>query len=126
VSVALLDLDRFKSINDGFSHLVGDEVLRRVGRLMEAVVRQGDLVARYGGEEFGMVLPATSLEEAAAVCDRVRRAVANTDWSAVRVGLCVTVSGGVAEESSAERALSVADSRLYVAKRSGRNRIVAR
>ncbi|HEY9388765.1 MAG TPA: tetratricopeptide repeat-containing diguanylate cyclase [Mycobacteriales bacterium] len=125
VSVALLDLDRFKSINDGFSHLVGDEVLRRVGRLLEAVVRQGDLVARYGGEEFGMVLPATSLEEAEAVCDRVRLAVADTDWSAVRAGLCVTVSGGVAEESTAERALAVADRRLYVAKRSGRNRIVA-
>ncbi|HEX5494700.1 MAG TPA: tetratricopeptide repeat-containing diguanylate cyclase [Mycobacteriales bacterium] len=125
VSVALLDLDRFKLVNDGFSHLVGDEVLRRVGRLMAAVVRHGDLVGRYGGEEFGMVMPATSLAEAAAVCERVRRAVANTDWSGVRIGLSVTISGGVAQESSSERALSVADRRLYTAKHAGRNRIVA-
>lgn len=125
VTVALLDLDRFKSINDSFSHLVGDEVLRRVGRLMAAVVRNGDLVARYGGEEFGMVLPATSLEEAVAVCERVRRAVADADWSSVRPGLGVTVSIGLAEEGSVQRALSVADRRLYAAKREGRNRVVA-
>lgn len=125
VSVALLDLDQFKSINDRFSHLVGDEVLRRVARLMATTVRQGDLVARYGGEEFGMVLPATSLGEAAAVCERVREAIAKANWRSVRAELDVTVSIGVAEETSAQQALSVADRRLYVAKRGGRNRVVA-
>lgn len=125
LSVALLDLDRFKSINDSFSHLIGDEVLRRVGVLLSSVVRQGDLVARYGGEEFGVVLPATTLQEAVTVCERIRLRVAGADWSAVSEGLRVTLSIGVAEESSPWQSLTVADQRLYVAKQSGRNRTVA-
>lgn len=125
VSVALLDIDEFKAINDTHSHLVGDEVLRRVARLLEAAVRLSDMVARYGGEEFGLVLPNTPLDVAATVCERVRRAVADADWTLVRPGLRVTLSAGVSQERRPELALSVADQRLYAAKRSGRNRVVA-
>ncbi|HEX5495721.1 MAG TPA: GGDEF domain-containing protein [Mycobacteriales bacterium] len=125
VSVALLDIDEFKVINDTHSHLVGDEVLRRVARILEAAVRLSDMAARYGGEEFGLVLPNTPLDEAAAVCERVRRAVAEADWALVRPGLRVTVSAGVSQECRPELALSVADQRLYAAKRGGRNRVIA-
>lgn len=124
VSVALLDIDEFKLINDTHSHLVGDEVLRRVARLLEAAVRLTDMVARYGGEEFGLVFPGTAVTEAAAVCERVRRAVADADWSLVRPGLRVTVSLGVAQDTDPTSALTVADQRLYTAKRGGRNRVV--
>jgi diguanylate cyclase (GGDEF)-like protein len=88
-------------------------------------VRLSDMVARYGGEEFGLVFPATPLDEAAAVCERIRSAVAEADWSLVRPGLAVTLSAGVAQEDTAAQALSVADRRLYEAKRAGRNRVVA-
>lgn len=125
VSVALLDIDLFKSVNDTHSHLVGDEVLRRVARIIRSTVRSGDMAARYGGEEFGLVLPDTPLEEAAVVCERVRQAVAGADWAAVRPSLSVTVSVGVSQEDRAKPALAVADKRLYEAKRAGRNRVVA-
>ena len=125
MSVALLDIDKFKAINDTHSHLVGDEVLRRVARIVRTAVRLGDMAARYGGEEFGLVLPDTRLEEAAAVCERVRAAVAEADWELVRPGLRVTLSVGVSQEGRPELALAVADQRLYAAKRGGRNRVVS-
>lgn len=125
VSVALFDIDGFKSINDRYSHQAGDEVLRRVARLLEAAVRGSDLVARYGGEEFALILRATPLDEAVVVCERVRRAVADADWAALRAGLGVTVSAGVAQERDPIRAVAVADQRLYTAKDGGRNRVVS-
>lgn len=125
VSVALLDIDEFKAINDTHSHLVGDEVLRRVARIIQAAVRMCDMAARYGGEEFGLVLPDTPLDQAQVVCERVRRAVADADWTLVRPGLRVTLSAGVSQERNPGLALSVADQRLYAAKRGGRNRVVA-
>lgn len=125
VSVALIDVDRFKFINETISHAAGDEVLRRLSVLLRAEVRHGDIAARYGGEEFALVLPGTPLSEAALVCERVRRAVADTDWSEVGADLQVTVSAGVAQEISATNALAVADQRLHAAKLAGRNRVVA-
>lgn len=125
VSVALLDIDRFKSINDTYSHRVGDEVLRRVARIVADAVRYGDLAARYGGEEFGLVLPDTLLDQAVVVCERVRLAVADADWTGVCRDLRVTVSAGVARDAVPEPALRIADARLYAAKGAGRNQVVA-
>ncbi|HEX2094210.1 MAG TPA: tetratricopeptide repeat protein [Longimicrobiaceae bacterium] len=126
LSVAMADLDRFKEINDRFSHAVGDEVLRRLGRIFRGGCRGVDAVGRYGGEEFVLVLVESSTEEAAAACERVREAVERYDWTSVYPELSVTLSIGVCGDpalGSYTELLACADARLYEAKRSGRNRV---
>jgi diguanylate cyclase (GGDEF)-like protein len=128
LTVAMLDVDHFKQVNDRFSHAVGDEVLRTVARILRENTRGVDGVARYGGEEFCLVLVETRLEEGARLCDRLRGLIEAYDWSGVRPGLAVTVSAGVAglhEADSPETLLAAADVRLYAAKHAGRNRVRA-
>jgi diguanylate cyclase (GGDEF)-like protein len=123
-SVALADIDRFKDINDRFSHVVGDEVLRMVGRLLRAACRPSDFAVRYGGEEFVLALPDTTIEQARAACQRLRAAVAGHAWQQIHTGLQVTISIGVtadSEFSDAAAMLAEADRKLYEAKRAGRN-----
>jgi diguanylate cyclase (GGDEF)-like protein len=124
-ALALADIDHFKSINDRFLHVVGDEVLRVVARLLRDQVRDSDLVARFGGEEFALLLPADAAESA---CERIRAAVEGCDWRALHADLRVTLSIGLAQASeavSAQDLLRLADVRLYRAKGSGRNRVCA-
>jgi diguanylate cyclase (GGDEF)-like protein len=128
LTVAMLDLDHFKSVNDRFSHAVGDEVLRTVARILRENTRGVDVVARYGGEEFCLILVETKLEEGARLCDRLRRLVEGYDWPALRPGLSVTITAGVAglhEAEAPDALLAAADLRLYAAKRTGRNRVCA-
>src|SRR5690606_4502862 len=131
LSLILFDVDNFKSINDAFSHLVGDEVLRLVAATLRSTFRHSDVVARWGGEEFGVLLPETAKDGALVVAEKARAAVANADWEAVAGGLRVTVSAGVAaagEVSGPETVqalLKLADRRLYAAKGAGRNRIAS-
>jgi diguanylate cyclase (GGDEF)-like protein len=126
LTVAMLDIDHFKEVNDRFSHAAGDEVLRTVARILRENTRGVDAVARYGGEEFCLVLVETELEAGARLCDRLRARVEAHDWSAVRPGLSVTISAGVAASHEAEAhdaLLAAADLRLYAAKHQGRNRV---
>jgi diguanylate cyclase (GGDEF)-like protein len=126
--LAVADLDRFKIVNDELGHLVGDEVLRQSARLLRNHVRASDLVARIGGEEFALLLPGISRESALLLCEEVRVAFTREDWSRVHPQLCVTLSIGLAlwdGESPPSELIAQADERLYVAKRSGRNRIEA-
>jgi diguanylate cyclase (GGDEF)-like protein len=126
-TIALLDVDHFKRVNDTFSHLVGDEVLRRLGRILQECCRAGDAAVRYGGEEFAILLPDMGEQAARTAAERLRVAVETFDWQAVAEGLAVTVSIGVAhgtEAASVADVLALADRRLYVAKRTGRNRVV--
>ncbi|HEU0012340.1 MAG TPA: diguanylate cyclase [Longimicrobium sp.] len=128
LSVMICDLDDFKRINDTYSHGVGDEVLRAVAGILRRNVRQSDLVARVGGEEFVVLFPATTLEQAAAACEKLREQVAAHPWSDIRPGLAVTLSIGLAaagEHATHEKLLSDADRNLYHAKRQGKNRVVA-
>lgn len=132
VTVALADVDHFKSINDRFSHAIGDEVLRRVGNIMSERCRKTDFVARYGGEEFLLCFPDTDSGFAAQVCGQIRHAVEHADWSDLGRNaagtLRVTVSIGLAEARGDKRrtaVLSEADTRLYRAKNAGRNQVVS-
>ena len=118
--VVMLDIDHFKMVNDSFSHLVGDEVLRRIGALLTQSCRPGDAVGRYGGEEFVLVFPNTALPEAAQLAEALRTAVAHSPWHEIADGLKVTLSLGVAVNhhcENFERLVGQADAKLYEAKR---------
>ena len=133
LSVAIVDLDHFKWVNDMLSHDVGDKVLALVAKLLEtglAAVSPDGFVARMGGEEFLMVLPGADVQVAAAQLDGIRRMVGSYRWQEITDTLPVTVSIGVAGIAEAaaptqSAVLAVADRNLYVAKRGGRNRVVA-
>lgn len=130
-ALALLDLDHFKRVNDRHSHQVGDEVLRRVGRLLAASCRRDDVAARYGGEEFALVLADVDARVAHEICERVRDAVAREPWGLLSPGLQVQVSigclsvGAGCDPGDARALLAQADQRLYAAKTGGRNRVVS-
>jgi diguanylate cyclase (GGDEF)-like protein len=130
-TIALADIDHFKQINDRFSHAVGDQVLRRVADILVNRCRKTDVVARYGGEEFLLCFPDTRSDFAEQICGDIRSAVENADWSDIsdKVGthVYITISFGVAQVASDMRrttVLSAADTRLYQAKRKGRNLVV--
>jgi diguanylate cyclase (GGDEF)-like protein len=124
LSVAFLDVDHFKKINDTHGHQVGDEVLREISGLIAREVRVGDCAIRYGGEEILVVLPATNATQAVAVIDRLRSALHVQRLSSKQIA--VTFSAGIAEYSSGDRRklLAVADKALYAAKNAGRDRSV--
>ena len=129
VSVAILDLDHFKRVNDTCSHQAGDAVLARLGALLTAVVGGSGLLARIGGEEFLLAMPGTGQQDARELCQTVRRAVVRHDFSDVTGGLPVTVSIGCTTVSGTARvsaALHDADEALYDAKHAGRNRVRCR
>jgi two-component system, cell cycle response regulator len=130
----LIDLDRFKEINDQHGHLAGDIALREAAQRVDAHVRGSDAAARFGGDEFILLAPGITIEQAAALAERIRRAVAEVPLdmpSGAKISL--TVSIGVASvhlgrdendhKAVAERLLAQADSALYKAKQSGRNRV---
>jgi diguanylate cyclase len=127
-SIALIDLDWFKRINDAYGHPTGDEVLRTFAITVFANVRSIDKFGRYGGEEFLLVLPDTPGDGAARILDRLRAIIADLDWSAFSPGMRVTISAGVAALGSNETPdtfLARADSALYAAKAQGRNRVAS-
>ena len=95
-SIALIDLDWFKRINDAYGHPTGDEVLRTFAITVFANIRNIDRFGRYGGEEFLLVLPDTPDDAAARILDRLRAIIADLDWSAFSPGMRVTISAGVA------------------------------
>jgi len=125
-SIALIDLDWFKRINDAYGHPTGDEVLRTFAITVFANIRSVDRFGRYGGEEFLLLLPDTPDDTATKIPDRLRAIIAELDWSAFSPGMQVTISAGVATlkpDETAETFLARADSALYAAKARGRNRI---
>ena len=130
-SIAMLDLDHFKTINDRFGHAGGDTVLKHFCALAGASTRATDRFARYGGEEFVLLMPmTTSTDIACLAAERIRRVVAAEDWATTLGGPSdpVTVSAGVAtwrKDETIEALLARADAALYEAKHQGRNRCVA-
>ena len=125
-SIALIDLDWFKRINDAHGHPTGDEVLRTFAITMFANIRSADRFGRYGGEEFLLVLPDMDTDRAVCALDRLRAIIADLDWSAFSPGMKVTISAGVATlnpNETSDTFLARADNALYAAKARGRNRI---
>lgn len=128
LSAAVVDVDRFKTVNDTFGHAVGDEALRAVAGALEQSVRDTDSVARIGGEEFLVVLPDTGMDGASAMLERIRVAVERLALIADGKRVPLAISGGLVERSPRMRTpddlLRAADRALYEAKQAGRNRIV--
>ena len=125
---ALVDLDRFKSINDRYGHAAGDFVLRKIAEIAQTHVRRKDILARAGGEEFYTLLPNADEAAAARIANRLRVAIANGEFLFAGKRLKVTASIGVAEiddDESLEDALARADAALYRAKETGRNRVLS-
>jgi diguanylate cyclase (GGDEF)-like protein/putative nucleotidyltransferase with HDIG domain len=124
VSAVMVDVDRFKGINDRFGHSVGDQVLQHVAGVLKSLAREGDIVCRYGGEEFCVLLTHTDVEGAALAAERYRVAIE----SSAAAGIAVTASLGVSSDElgaeSPQMMIDEADKALYAAKQSGRNRVV--
>ena len=134
VSILMIDVDHFKTVNDEHGHLAGDEALKMVAFVLRGAVRKEDVLARYGGEEFVVIARETLLEGARVLAERIRRAVERSHcaWQGrdlgVTVSIGVTVSAGLSQfvEGRSEReAIEAADRALYLAKQGGRNRVVA-
>ena len=128
VGVLMIDIDRFKKLNDTFGHAVGDHVLREVAQAIAGAVREGDVPARFGGEEFAVLLRNPGSAIAIEVGERVRRAVGSLDLRRIGVpGVSVSVGVAVADSPDDDLAAVIddADRALYRAKRAGRDRVVA-
>jgi two-component system cell cycle response regulator len=129
LSVALIDLDHFKRINDTFSHATGDVVLQEIATLLDEAAVGPAVAARLGGEEFLLILPDMDADEAVRCCEQLRQAIAAHAWTPVTGEIPVTASIGVTtvadRDSTPSALLAQADRNLYAAKRSGRNRVIA-
>ncbi len=127
VSLIMMDIDHFKSINDRYGHSIGDKVLRAVAEPLQRLVREIDIVARMGGEEFAFVLPETGLEDAANLAERLRSEIEDLVVTNNANEMKITASFGVVNckggEKNIEALLTAADDALYVAKRKGRNQV---
>jgi diguanylate cyclase len=130
LSLLLFDIDHFKSFNDNYGHLTGDQVLRLVAMSLKQTIKGQDITARYGGEEFAVVLPNTALSQALTVADHIRRAVMAKELKKKSTGEIlgrVTISVGVSllrHGDTPDSLIERADACLYAAKRNGRNRVI--
>jgi diguanylate cyclase len=130
LSLLMFDIDHFKSFNDSYGHLTGDQVLRLVGMSLKQTIKGQDITARYGGEEFAVVLPNTALRQALTVADHIRRAVMAKELKKKSTGEIlgrVTISVGVSmlkQGDDTDSLIERADACLYAAKRNGRNRVI--
>jgi len=125
LSVAILDLDYFKMVNDDFGHLVGDEVLVRVASILKNNVRESDAVGRWGGEEFLIILPQTSTEDAMVVAEKIRVAVCKESFKTLKQITCSLGVTSIIKGDNEDKMLLRADKALYAAKNSGRNKALA-
>jgi diguanylate cyclase (GGDEF)-like protein len=131
LTIAVVDVDRFKSLNDTHGHSAGDAVLRQIGVILRNSFRQSDTAGRYGGEEFVIILPETDIESAQQRLESLRESITTTpiEFGATGEKVQVTISAGLAsfpqDGNNAAELFALADERMFVAKREGRNRVVA-
>lgn len=121
LSIIMLDIDHFKSINDKYGHLAGDKVIIKVAQILRETCRSTDIIGRYGGEEFLIISPDTDSVNAFILAERIRNTI---QYSEFPDGINVTISGGICNNTggSAEEMIQTADRKLYTAKSEGRNR----
>ncbi|WP_428561120.1 MAG: diguanylate cyclase [Solidesulfovibrio sp. DCME] len=127
LSLFMLDIDHFKKINDSFGHAIGDDVLRALSAECRKLFRQTDIFGRIGGEEFSAILPETTLEEAEQIAERLRQSLAQIKVDGLHDSISFTVSIGVFERKEGQNLSDIlyyADKALYIAKNSGRNKVV--
>mgnify|MGYP001951571571 CR=1 FL=1 len=125
-SLVFLDLDHFKQINDTHGHIVGDNILKRIAKLLCADLRSRDITARWGGEEFILLSSHTSADSAYRLGEKLRLAIASTVFKAEERPITVTTSIGIAKFESPEKfdhSLALADQQLYRAKNTGKNKV---
>lgn len=134
LSIIMLDIDHFKKVNDGWGHLVGDTVLRRLAEVVVATVRDSDVVCRYGGEEILIILPHTERQAAVTVAENLRAKIESTEIvtegmggtsATIRVTASLGVSAICSEIDSVHGLMGQADKALYFAKKQGRNRTMS-
>jgi diguanylate cyclase (GGDEF)-like protein len=128
LSLCIIDIDRFKEINDRHGHPVGDAVLKEIAKILTQSTRSVDFVGRYAGDEFVIIFPDTQLQDAVRLCERIRKTISEQSLDAHGKSVQVTLSMGLADfdlkkRSTADALLEAADLRLYQAKRAGRNRV---
>lgn len=125
LSIIIIDIDHFKTVNDNYGHMKGDEILQILSDVLLEYTRSNDVTARWGGEEFVVILPQTNVEQACEIAERVRSAF---EISALDQGIVITCSCGIAEKGIDDTLITLlqrADAHLYSAKELGRNRIVS-
>ncbi len=130
LSLAMLDIDHFKQINDNYGHLAGDYILHQMSEIILHSIRREDVFARYGGEEFALVLPETDRDQAVQISEKLRHLIEEYRFSFKGKDIPVTVSFGIAvaegrdSGESMQDFIACADAKLYEAKQTGRNRVV--
>ncbi len=128
VTILMIDIDLFKRVNDNFGHLIGDQVLNKIGQHFRTILRSSDVIGRYGGEEFVVLMPETNLENGMAIADRLRILITDHPFTTDKGDISLTISIGVASkenhsEETLETVLENADQALLLAKQNGRNKV---
>lgn len=130
MTVAMIDVDHFKAVNDSYGHAAGDQALRHVSCIISSALRKSDLFGRWGGEEFALLLPETDEPSALAMAQRLRRGVASAEIESealhsrsIRLSVSIGVAGLREQEETLDELLGRADQALYCAKRTGRNKV---
>jgi two-component system cell cycle response regulator len=128
LTLIMLDLDNFKFLNDSYGHLMGDEVIQRVAKVLLDNIRQTDLAARYGGEEFVIMLPDTDMETAQHIAERIRLHVEELVFQQKGEKITITISGGIASykksrDANSQALIERADKALYDSKKNGKNKV---
>jgi len=129
MSLVIIDLDNFKSVNDNYGHPVGDRFLEQMGLTIQSMMREGEIGARVGGEEFALLLPHTTAQEAIVVAERIRSAIGQEQVTVNEKKVSVTASAGVActvdhQDCNAREIYQLADQALLLAKREGRDKVM--
>ena len=129
LSVLMIDIDNFKTVNDTMGHLAGDSALKAMATLVRETIRREELFSRFGGEEFAIILPETKIEQALILAEKIRAIVENNEFEFESKKFNITVSIGVATTdgdppATIDQLIQQSDARLYMAKNSGKNKVV--